>query len=374
MHRGKNPFRFGEAVTGEYFANRKKEINDLIDSLNRGEHIFVYAHRRLGKSSLVTNALSIMNNQNAVIPIYVDLQRATSCAQFLEVYAMAISETMFALKERLEKIATFFKRIVPSFEIGGEGQWRIRFDFSKTSENIHSALEEIIDLPQVMAEEYSKKVVVVLDEFQEVEGLHGGGFEELLKPFIVKHSRVNYVFIASKIHIATRMFTDSRRPFYKMARLYPLPPIDPESMVEFIRERFETTSKSIPRHIAEQLVAVSQNIPYHIQMLACHLWQIAHKDITEQTLLFAIDLVIYHQGELYFSWYDSSSHHQRAVLRALAKTKEMFSQDTIIKYNLGSASSVQASLKALIRNGLVQKDKDGYRISDPFFERWLQRT
>lgn len=374
MHRGKNPFRFGEAVTGEYFANRKKEINDLIDLLNRGEHVFIYAHRRLGKSSLVTNALSIMSEQNAVISIYMDLQRATSCAQFLEVYAMAISETMFGLKERLEKIATFFKRIVPSFEIGGEGQWKIRFDFSKTSENIHSALEEILDLPQMMAKEYNKKVVVVLDEFQEVEGLHGGGFEDLLKPFIVKHTNVNYIFIASKTHIATRMFTDSRRPFYKMAKLYPLPPIDPESMVDFIHERFESTSKNIPRHISEQIVAVSQNIPYHIQMLACHLWQIAQRDITEQTLLFAIDLVIYHQGELYFSWYDSSSHHQRAVLRALAKTKEMFSQDTIIKYNLGSASSVQASLKALIRNGLVQKDKEGYRISDPFFERWLQRN
>ena len=145
-------------------------------------------------------------------------------------------------------------------------------------------------------------------------------------------------------------------------------------MTDFICKRFEFTSKIIPIHIAENIVEISHNIPYHVQMAAMHLWQMTTKEVTETLLIQAIDVVIYHQGELYFSWYDSSSHHQRAVLRALAKTKEMFSQDTIIKYNLGSASSVQASLKALIRNGLVQKDKEGYKISDPFFEKWLQRN
>ena len=374
MHKGKNPFRFGETVTNEYFANRKKEINDLINLINKGENIFLYSHRRMGKTSLVKNTLEIMQKEKQIISIYVDLQRATSCAQFLEVYAMAISETMFELKEKLEKIANFFKRIVPSFEIGGEGQWKIRFDFSKTSENIHNALDEIIDLPQLMANEYNQKVVVVLDEFQEVEGLHGGGFEDLLKPFISKHNKVNYLFIGSKIHIATKMFNDPNRAFYKMAKLYPLLPMDSGSMTDFVCRRFEATSKKIPKHLSEQIVSITHNIPYHTQMLACHTWLVTSKEVTEQTLVNGIELVIYHQGELYFSWYDSSSHHQRAVLRALAKTKEMFSQDTIIKYNLGSASSVQASLKALIRNGLVQKDKDGYKISDPFFERWLQRN
>ena len=346
----------------------------MINFISKGENVFVYAYRRMGKTSLIKATLEIMNNRKEVIPIYVDLQRATSCAQFLEVYAMAISETMFDLKEKLEKIAKFFNRIVPSFEIGGEGKWKIRFDFSKTSENIHSALDEILDLPQKMALEYDQRVVVVLDEFQEVEGLHGGGFEDLIKPFVSKHTRVNYVFIASKIHVAIKMFSDPNRPFYKMAKVYPLPPISPDVMADFVCKRFGFTSKIIPKHLAEKMVDIAQNIPYHIQMAGCHLWQLATKEVTEQILMNAIDLVIYHQGELYFSWYDTSSHHQRAVLRALAKTKEMFSQDTIIKYNLGSASSVQASLKALIRNGLVQKDKEGYKISDPFFEKWLQRN
>jgi len=374
MQKNKNPFRFGEPVINEFFVNRKKEINELNESLKKHENLFIYAYRRMGKTSLIKNILLDMNARKEIIPVYVDLQRATSCAQFLEVYAMSISEAMFDLKEKLEKIAAFFQRIVPSFEIGPEKHWRIRFDFSKTSENIHNALEEILDLPQRMAQEYDRKVVVVLDEFQEVEGLHAGGFENLIQPFISKHNLVNYIFIGSKVHIATKMFSDSSRPFFKMARVYPLPPMNMKDMTEFVCERFSSTGKNISESIADEIVNISHNIPYHVQMVAHHLWQVVTKDVTEQNLMQAIDLVIYHHGELYFHLYDSSSHHQRAVLRALAKTKEMFSQDTIVKYNLGSASSVQASLKALIRNGLVQKDKDGYKISDPFFERWLNRN
>ncbi len=374
MHRGKNPFRFGEPVVNEFFVNRVKEIKDVSNALRKGENLFIYAYRRMGKTSLVKSTLLKMYEDKEIIPVYVDLQRATSCAQFLEVYAMSISEAMFDLKEKLEKIATFFQRIVPSFEIGIEKHWRIRFDFSKTSENIHNALDEILDLPQRMANEYNRNVVVVLDEFQEVEGLHGGGFESLLQPFIYKHKSVNYIFIGSKVHIATKMFSDSSRPFYKMAKVYPLPPIPKEDLIDFVCTRFAFTGKNISQLIAEEIVDISQGIPYHVQMTAHHLWQVAGKEVTEQNLSQAIDLVIYHHGELYFHLYDSSSHHQRAVLRALSRTKEMFSQDTIVKYNLGSASSVQASLKALIRNGFVQKNKDGYKISDPFFEKWLNRN
>lgn len=374
MNRGKNPFCFGEPVVNEFFINRQEEIKELRETINKGENLFIYAPRRMGKTSLVKSTLLDMSTNKEVIPVYVDLQRATSCAQFLEVYAMAISETMFDMKEKLEKIAAFFERIVPSFEIGAERHWKIRFDFSKTSENIHNALEEILDLPQKMYNEYKKKVAIVLDEFQEVSGLHGGGFENLLQPFILKHSNVNYIFIGSKIHAATKMFSDSSRPFYKMAKVYPLPPLDKDTMVDFVCERFAFTGKSIPKEISQNIVEISFDIPYHVQMIAHHLWQITTKEVTEQHLMQAVDMVIYHQGELYFHLYDTSSHHQRAVLRALARTKEMFSQETIVKYNLGSASSVQASLKALIRNGYVQKDKEGYKITDPFFERWLNRN
>ena len=41
------------------------------------------------------------------------------------------------------------------------------------------------------------------------------------------------------------------------------------------------------------------------------------------------------------------------------------------KYNLNSASSVQAAVKLLLKNDLLTQVDDGYRVYDFFFSEWL---
>jgi len=41
---------------------------------------------------------------------------------------------------------------------------------------------------------------------------------------------------------------------------------------------------------------------------------------------------------------------------------------------LKNASTVQASIKAFVRNNLIIKADRGYAIFDPFFELWLKRN
>ena len=44
----------------------------------------------------------------------------------------------------------------------------------------------------------------------------------------------------------------------------------------------------------------------------------------------------------------------------------------IKKYNLNSASSVQAAVKLLMKNDILTQDDDGsYRVYDYFFSNWL---
>ena len=127
-----NPFRFGEAVRGDYFANRKKEIKDITGHIKAGQNLFIYSYRRLGKTSLIKKVLEILIEHKEAITIYVDIQKVTSLAQFIEVYSSSISKALITKKESLEKISNFFRRIVPSFEIDQTGTWKISFDFSRT--------------------------------------------------------------------------------------------------------------------------------------------------------------------------------------------------------------------------------------------------
>ena len=65
---------------------------------------------------------------------------------------------------------------------------------------------------------------------------------------------------------------------------------------------------------------------------------------------------------------------QKMVLQAIAKegiARNITSARFIKKYNLNSASSVQAAVKLLLKNDSLTQVDDGYRIYDFFLSEWL---
>lgn len=48
-----DPFNFGEVVIRENFCNRAKKIEDITRCIQSSQNIFIYANRRIGKTSLV---------------------------------------------------------------------------------------------------------------------------------------------------------------------------------------------------------------------------------------------------------------------------------------------------------------------------------
>jgi len=47
----KNPFVYGATVTGDDFANREKEIKELVQDLKDGERVFLISPRKYGDYS-----------------------------------------------------------------------------------------------------------------------------------------------------------------------------------------------------------------------------------------------------------------------------------------------------------------------------------
>ncbi|MBC8526817.1 MAG: hypothetical protein H8D22_08175, partial [Candidatus Cloacimonetes bacterium] len=68
----KNPFVYGEAVTGENFSNRKEELCEITRDLEDCERIFLISPRRYGKTSLIMNALENLRTKG-LYTVYIDL-------------------------------------------------------------------------------------------------------------------------------------------------------------------------------------------------------------------------------------------------------------------------------------------------------------
>ncbi|MEA2081811.1 MAG: ATP-binding protein [Elusimicrobiota bacterium] len=366
-----NPFRYGETVTGKYFTNRKKEIRDIKNTIKSAQNMFIYSSRRMGKTSLLKTVIELLKKDHSIVPVYVDLQRAASAGQFVEIYSAAISRAFITKEAKIKKAGSFFKRIVPSFEIAEDGKLRFSFDFSKTSKGVEKAIEEVYEIPQKIAVKYKKRVVVVFDEFQEISQYDGAAFEKKLRSFIQHHDKVCYIFMGSKTHIILDMFKNPHRAFYQSAKIYPLFAIPQKDLEKFIIERFKSTGRQITKELACKIVRMVRQSPYHLQQLCSTIWLAGKNKIKEVDMQTALDNIMRTQNELFYSWYDSVSMHQRAVLGALPQERGIFSNDVRLKYNLGSSSTVQASVGALVKKNFIVKDGNQYRLFDPFFEMWL---
>lgn len=79
----KNPFRYGEVVTGEDFADRETELENLTRSLKAGQTIFLISPRRYGKTSLIMNALDKLQKEG-FYTAYIDLFKVSAFKSLLE--------------------------------------------------------------------------------------------------------------------------------------------------------------------------------------------------------------------------------------------------------------------------------------------------
>ncbi len=125
---------------------------------------------------------------------------------FIENYSKAIMSKQGNIQKVVQKVADFVKGIKPiiTFDTSGKPEFSINFRELHPSD---STIEDVIDLPEKLADD-SSKYVIILDEFQEITKLNGEGFENILRSKIQMQSNVNYLFLGSRTHLLQDMFSN----------------------------------------------------------------------------------------------------------------------------------------------------------------------
>ena len=237
-------------------------------------------------------------------------------------------------------------------------------------------LSEVLDIPQRLSA--GRRVLIVMDEFQEVEAiLPDCGFERVMRSVIQNHRNVSYVFLGSRYHLLRRMFTNHGRPFYKSALtiLLDKPPV--EQSVEFVITRFESAGASISPEAARRLVGKISNIPYYIQQLGFETFRLVsdsgrskagESDVDEAyARLAGFNRDQYEQAMIAFS------SAQKKLLIALSREEtDEFDAGYRSRHALGVSSTVNSAKKKLIEDGHIERIDGIFRLSDPFFAEYLR--
>lgn len=368
------PFIFGRIATDENFTDREKETEHLVNNFESLINTVIISPRRWGKSSLVHRAADIAMRVDKNIRICtIDLFNVKTEEQFYTVLARKLIQgTSSRWEEAVENAKKFFSRLVPKISVGAGPGNEISIDFDW--EEMKSNPDEILDLSERIAEAKGVKIVVCIDEFQNIAEFEDPlFFQRRLRAHWQRHKKVSYCLYGSKRHMMMEVFADSSMPFYKFGDIFFLNKIDTEHFIPFITERFSSTGKSITEDASRNIVSLADNHPYYVQQLSQLSWLRTSGQCDVETVVKAHLSLVEQLSLLFSNLMETLTFQQTCYLHALiAGEKSITSAETMYRYHISSATAASRSLKTLIKKDILDSTSGEISFQDPIFEYWLR--
>jgi len=303
-----------------------------------------------------------------------DLLPTSGLQGFVQEFGNAVLKTIEGkTKNWIKKIGQIFKTIRPVIKVDSlTGQPSFSFDFRNHEEMVYT-LEEIFSF----LKNVDKRVVIAMDEFQQIRKYPDPNVEALLRKHIQTMGNVNFIFSGSLKNILLSMFGEYSKPFYQSTDILYLDKIDNDLYNPFIRQKFEMAKKKISPDETDYILTLTQTHTFYVQYLSNRLYSrgpnIIKKDIIDE-----VWYEILHEREgMFFNYRNLLTEFQFQLLKSIAKeirVKQPYVKEFMQKYNLGTPSTVATALKALLDKELITEENGAYFVQDVFLASWLDNT
>lgn len=368
------PFIFGVATSGDNFTDREKETTRLLSNFTHGVNTVLISPRRWGKTSLVKKVCKMAQSDKLKI-VYLDIFSCRTDREFYDAFASAVlKQTSSKFDEIIENSKIFLSRISPKFTMGSDpmSDFSISLELNQKSDDI----DEILQLPEKIAQKKGVRIVICIDEFQQIaEFKDSKSFQKRLRSVWQLQQSVSYCLFGSKKHLMNELFEKKSLPFYKFGDSIYLPKISTADWISYICERFESTGKHISRELAERVCVAVDNHSSYVQQLAWLLWIHTNDEATEQNFANAYQDLIDQNSPLFQKQTENLSSYQMNFLRALVDGvhSEFTSAEILQKYQLGSSANVSTIKRALIKKELIETENKQVQLADPVMKLWLKQ-
>lgn len=368
-----SPFQYGKLAMGAAFINRVKEKKMLQSNLYSGINTMLISPRRWGKSSLVKEAMGELVKEHSDVRIcYIDAFPIRNEENFYETFAREIIKaTANHWESWISTAKNYLQSLSPRISIGNDPM----FDFSIGLEQ-HPIKEnemELLNLPEKIAQDKGIKMVVCIDEFQNLATLKTyDSLENKMRSVWQKQEKVSYCLYGSKRHMMIDIFHSSSKPFYRFGQIMFLSKIAESEWVKFIMDSFVKTNKYISLDLATELVRIVSLHSWYVQQLAHFVWNLTDSSVTEEILHEAVNQIIETNVPLFQNECESLSGSQLNLPIAIAhKETELTSVAVMRKYNLGTPQNVSKNKVTLQKQDIIDSTPSGFVFLDPVFERWF---
>lgn len=367
-------FVYGMSVGGNNFTDRIEETKRIKLDFENGVNVILISPRRMGKTSLIKKVISEIDNPMLKI-IYMDIYDCRSEYDFYNRFAETIMKsTGNHLEQVMENIKRFLVRISPKISFSPEPNSEFSVSLGITPKDYSP--EEILNLPERIAKEQGVRLVVCIDEFQQIgEFTDSLTVQKRLRGVWQHHQNVSYCFFGSKKHLMENIFQNRRMPFYQFGEMLHLKCIPTVYWVPFICSRFEKYGKKIAEEYASRICQVVKNYSSYVQQLAWNVMAETEKEVNEESFEEGLKALLEQNSSLFIQQTEGLTTYQLNFIRLLCKDIHSgFTTQAVSEiYPLGSKSNIDRIKKSLVDKEIITIEKDGIFLADSVFELWFKR-
>jgi hypothetical protein len=273
---------------------RAGDVDRVAMSLLGGGNVVMAGPRRIGKTTVADAALEICRSEGAYAA-KVDLFDCSDAAALAHMLALELLANRAPLRRAIGDAVRAGKSMLGALrttatlrarqDLGEELE--ITIDIARAEAEPVKALDSALRLAQRLAERDQHRVVIFLDEFQDIASGRFGDTETLTRRVRAVFQRspdVSVLFAGSIEHLMRDLFGPTERALSQFGSFQELTPILAEEWAEGVRSRLKIDRTTIADDALARLLELGEGHPRTTMLIA----QQAHMEAIEE-LRHAID-------------------------------------------------------------------------------------
>lgn len=364
----KNPFVTIGYYGPEYFCDRKAETRKLISAIENDSNVTLIAPRRYGKTGLIDNVFNQISKDWKTV--YLDIYSTRNLSEFAKMFATAVTSAGDTTVEKAAKsVAQFFKSCRPTMTPQEDGMPKFSFDLapSQAEPTLREAFEYL--------KSRERRMVIAIDEFQQILEYPEAGTEALLRSLIQEVPWVRFIFSGSRHHIMGEMFLTAKHPFYNSTDILSLNTIDRTEYAKFAGGFFVASGQQFDENVFNSLYDAFDGITWYVQRVLKGVWNNGEGLVDPGQYELVVDELVEDRASTFADLLASQNEVAKKLLLAIARegiVTEPTSAQFLSKYSL-CASSVRSAMEDLVSRDVVYCAETGYVVYERLFGKWLRK-
>ena len=260
-------------IPASQMIGRGDDSRELAIALENGTHVIVAGPRRTGKTSVCEAALTRAKGHGCYTA-QVDLFRISNAAELAEAVAVAVIANRGALHRLVRRARNAGRAALSAAQASAALKLKdelgdaveLALTPGLAAENPERALDGALSLPERVALADSKRMILFIDEFQEVAAERKpygdpDAVTKRMRAIFQRSTAVSYLFAGSVEHLMRDLFAPSKRAFSGFGSFHALRAIAPEEWHRGLARRFASDDCKVDETALTRMIELGEGHP-----------------------------------------------------------------------------------------------------------------